>query len=53
MQDVYRCKALVKMPQKFNKETRFEYENHDYLATTEKEYNKIRKELHTSHLQRK
>ena len=27
------------MPQKFNKETRFEYENHDYLATTEKEYN--------------
>ena len=40
------------MPQKFNKETRFEYENHDYLAKTEKEYdyNKIRKELHNSHL---
>ena len=30
MQDVYRCKALVKMPQKFNKETRFEYENHSW-----------------------
>ena len=39
MQDVYRCKALVKMPQKFNKETRFEYENHSWRkgATGEKE----------------
>ena len=36
MQDVYRCKALVKMPQKFNKETRFEYENLAWLPTTEK-----------------